>query len=460
MPVVDGLRTYESLVVVPASSPARDGRAISSGSASPTPTSCPSPATPTSGGSSRTWARTRTASSAHGDYTHSHDRSIAAVATGLVDGAAVHGGIWARLVAADPSVARRLRVRPPLAAVRRDAASWPRPPSPPELRARLREVLLALAADPEGAAALRLVGIDRFEAATPDLYDAAARVVEAAAVTARLGGRPPLRLWVKLAALAALGVVAMHALHLVIAQRIAGAALAREQEAARRRVDRPPRRPAGRRPAPASNDLGDAARAGRERRRGRAGTRRLLLHRPGRRGDRVELPGRDAAGARGAPAERPTSAPLVVRSGAGSASSTSSSPSSEAELGLVRLGLDMGRCARGAAPPRDRARRPRRGGDRRGPGRRVRDRPQHRPARRARSCAAADRFDPSSPAAIPAVDPAGQAASSRVLGERFNRMMQPAPRRARGAGARPAEGRRDRAAVGARLARGRASPTR
>ncbi len=43
-------------------------------------------------------------------YTGSHDRSIQAVASGLVDGAAVHGGILAQMEERDPSLERRVRI--------------------------------------------------------------------------------------------------------------------------------------------------------------------------------------------------------------------------------------------------------------------------------------------------------------------------------------------------------------
>lgn len=176
VPVVGGLRTYEALVVVPASSPARTvadlvGKRFAY--------------TDELSFSGHDYVRRLVADMGQDPdrffgtvtYTHSHDRSIAAVDRGLADGAAVHGGIWARLVAADPSLARRLRVlhrSPPFGAMPVVASTS----LSPALRARLREELLALASDPEGAAALRLVGIDRFEIATPELYEAAARVVE------------------------------------------------------------------------------------------------------------------------------------------------------------------------------------------------------------------------------------------------------------------------------------------
>jgi len=175
-PVVGGLQTYESLVVVPASSPARTfadlvGKRFAF--------------TDELSFSGHAYVRRLVADMGqHPDrffgsviYTHSHDRSVAAVARGLADGAAVHGGVWRRLVAADPSLGRRLRVlhrSPPFGAMPVVASRA----LAPELRARLREELLRLGSDPEGAAELRLLGIDRFDAASPEQYDGAAAVVE------------------------------------------------------------------------------------------------------------------------------------------------------------------------------------------------------------------------------------------------------------------------------------------
>jgi phosphonate transport system substrate-binding protein len=109
-------------------------------------------------------------------YTGSHDRSIQAVATGLVDGAAVHGGILEQMEERDPSLGHRIQIvhrSPPLGGMpivvsRRLPAST---------RARVRDVLLGFHRDTEGAASLRMLRFDRFAEPKPNLYAAAAQIL-------------------------------------------------------------------------------------------------------------------------------------------------------------------------------------------------------------------------------------------------------------------------------------------
>ena len=109
-------------------------------------------------------------------YTHSHDRSITAVARGLVDGAAVHSHVFDHVFADDPTIGKRIRVihrsqpfgmMPVVASTRLRS----------EERDRLRRVLLDLSRDPEGAAALAVLRFDGFAEAAPGLFESAARVV-------------------------------------------------------------------------------------------------------------------------------------------------------------------------------------------------------------------------------------------------------------------------------------------
>ncbi len=108
-------------------------------------------------------------------YTQSHDRSIAGVAAGIVDGAAVHSLVLEHMTARDPSLATRLRVierspafgmMPVVASTRLDAGT----------RARLREVLIGIERDPAAQDALRELRIERFAIPPPGLYDSALRV--------------------------------------------------------------------------------------------------------------------------------------------------------------------------------------------------------------------------------------------------------------------------------------------
>lgn len=110
-------------------------------------------------------------------YTGSHDRSIQAVASGLVDGAAVHGGVLAQMEERDPSLERRLRIvhrSPPLGGMPVVVSTR----VPPAVRARLRDALLGFHRDPDGAASLRRLRFDRFAAPTPNLYATAARILD------------------------------------------------------------------------------------------------------------------------------------------------------------------------------------------------------------------------------------------------------------------------------------------
>jgi phosphonate transport system substrate-binding protein len=102
-------------------------------------------------------------------YTYSHDNSILAVARGLVDGAAVDSLIWEYYHHKDPTFTSRTRVIkksepygiPPLVAARH---------LPPELKDRIRELVLSMHQDPEGRALLKELMIDRFIAPQEEWY--------------------------------------------------------------------------------------------------------------------------------------------------------------------------------------------------------------------------------------------------------------------------------------------------
>jgi phosphonate transport system substrate-binding protein len=176
VPVVAGESTYESLVIVPAASRARTiadlaGKRFAY--------------TDELSFSGRAYAVWFIRHAGHDPerffssvtYTHNHDRSIAAVSRGIVDGAAVHGIIFRHLVERDPELARRVRVlhrSPPFGMMPIVASNR----LPPAERDRLRRVLIDLADDAAGAAALEMLHIERFAPAAPGLYDSAARVVE------------------------------------------------------------------------------------------------------------------------------------------------------------------------------------------------------------------------------------------------------------------------------------------
>lgn len=177
VPVTGGTSTYHSLVIVPASGPAREFADLAGKRFA---------YTDELSFSGRIYADSLLRDAGKDPerffgatlFTRSHDRSVNAVAEGIVDGAAVHGGIYAALTQRDPSLAAQIRVihrSPPFGAMPVVAAVR----LPPALRARLRDVLLELAADPEAAELLRETGIERFAKPRPGLFLSAARVVEA-----------------------------------------------------------------------------------------------------------------------------------------------------------------------------------------------------------------------------------------------------------------------------------------
>jgi phosphonate transport system substrate-binding protein len=116
-------------------------------------------------------------------YTYSHDNSILAVAKGLVDGAAVDGFIWEFYQRRNPSFAAATRVIrkskpfgiPPLVA----SGSLS-----PELKGSIQNLLLSMHEDPEGAAILGELMIDRFVAPRESWYDSIRQLQQ------ELAGRP------------------------------------------------------------------------------------------------------------------------------------------------------------------------------------------------------------------------------------------------------------------------------
>jgi phosphonate transport system substrate-binding protein len=105
-------------------------------------------------------------------FTGSHDRSIQAVALGMVDCAAVDSLVWESNVKQDPSLRRRVRI------VWESEAYGPPPivvPAnlPEKLESDLRTVFLTLHEDEEGRGILRDIGIRRFVPARREDYDTA-----------------------------------------------------------------------------------------------------------------------------------------------------------------------------------------------------------------------------------------------------------------------------------------------
>jgi len=103
-------------------------------------------------------------------FTKSHDKSIKAVAQGVVDAAAVDSLIWEFLNAMNPEFTAKTRIlekSPPYAippiVVPRDLA--------PELKEQLRQAILNAHTDPKGQAILRQMKIERFVEIPDSAYD-------------------------------------------------------------------------------------------------------------------------------------------------------------------------------------------------------------------------------------------------------------------------------------------------
>ncbi len=103
-------------------------------------------------------------------FTQSHDKSIKAVAQGVVDGAAVDSLIWEYLNKTDPQYTSETKVIkksspygiPPVV-VRRDLK--------PELKSRLRHIFLTADQDPQGREILKGMMIDKFVPIEDSAYD-------------------------------------------------------------------------------------------------------------------------------------------------------------------------------------------------------------------------------------------------------------------------------------------------
>jgi phosphonate transport system substrate-binding protein len=103
-------------------------------------------------------------------FTHSHDRSIEAVAKGLVDGAAVDSLVYDAMAETNPQLIAQLRIIdrsppfgiPPVVVPRELPASR---------KEQIREILLAMHNDPEGREILRKLKIERFVRVEDSLYD-------------------------------------------------------------------------------------------------------------------------------------------------------------------------------------------------------------------------------------------------------------------------------------------------
>lgn len=110
-------------------------------------------------------------------FTYNHDNAIRAVATGLADGAAVDSLVYDFAVQRDPSLAELTRIihRSPAFGIPPVVIN---PDARPQLKATLQELLLSMASDSDGQAALAALGVGSFVLLDDDVYDSARDIIE------------------------------------------------------------------------------------------------------------------------------------------------------------------------------------------------------------------------------------------------------------------------------------------
>lgn len=115
-------------------------------------------------------------------YTYAHDKSIRAVAEGLIDGAAVDSLIWEYLNEIHPEITSNTKI-----IIRSEPYGIPpvvvRPGIDPELKKRLKEVFLKAHLDEEGKEILHGMMIDRFVEIEDSAYDSIRRMKETISTT-------------------------------------------------------------------------------------------------------------------------------------------------------------------------------------------------------------------------------------------------------------------------------------
>ncbi len=103
-------------------------------------------------------------------YTYAHDKSIKAVAHGLVDGAAVDSLIWEHIDGVDPehtSATKVIERSPPFGI----PPVVVHPELDPELKEKLRQIFLNVHKDPEGRSILKGMMVDKFVLLDDSAYD-------------------------------------------------------------------------------------------------------------------------------------------------------------------------------------------------------------------------------------------------------------------------------------------------
>ncbi len=111
-------------------------------------------------------------------FTYNHDNAIRAVASGIADGAAVDSLVYDFAVQRDPNLAAQVRVihRSPAFGIPPVVIN---PNARPQLKAVLQELLLNMASDAEGQAALTALGVEGFVLLDDHTYDSARAIIDA-----------------------------------------------------------------------------------------------------------------------------------------------------------------------------------------------------------------------------------------------------------------------------------------
>lgn len=166
---ISGATDYYSLILVPADSPAqslKDLRGKNFAFTDPKSNSgylVPSAILARMGENPQTFFAKTT-------FTYAHDRSVRAVAEQMVDGSAVDSLVYDYMVHNDPHLAERIRILH-----RSDPYGIPpvvvRPDIDPALKDQLRNIMLNMDKDEEGAAILKGMLLNRFVPAQDSDYD-------------------------------------------------------------------------------------------------------------------------------------------------------------------------------------------------------------------------------------------------------------------------------------------------
>jgi phosphonate transport system substrate-binding protein len=110
-------------------------------------------------------------------FTYNHDNAIRAVASGVADGAAVDSLVYDFAVQRDPELASQVRVihRSPMFGIPPVVIN---PAARPQLKATLQELLLNMALDPNGRAALAALGVEAFVLLDDGTYDSVREIIQ------------------------------------------------------------------------------------------------------------------------------------------------------------------------------------------------------------------------------------------------------------------------------------------